>query len=369
MTRRRTLILPATAMAALATAPLLGGIAAAAESTVVVQAGDTLSDIALRHDVDVPQLAALNGISNPHRIYAGQRLQLTDDTTSDEPVATAPRTHTVRSGENLTWIARRYGVSVGAIVAANRITDPSRIYAGQRLTIPGTADGSTGQAGASGPKASDAESAKADAAASAATTHTVRSGENLTWIARRYGITIGAIVAANRITDPSRIYAGQRLTIPGTATATAGAGGAAMPAEMARLVAKRDAVRRIIVEQAQRYGVPAALALAVAWHESGWQQKVVSSAGAVGVMQLLPTTAEWVGSAMLGGRVDVRDARSNVRAGVRLLAHYLDRYDGNRELALAAYYQGQRATDGHGVYPVSRPYIASILALERLFAG
>jgi soluble lytic murein transglycosylase-like protein len=86
-------------------------------------------------------------------------------------------------------------------------------------------------------------------------------------------------------------------------------------------------------------------------------------------MQLLPATGEWVGEAMLGAPVDIGDLRQNVRAGVRLLAHYLDRYDGNRDLALAAYYQGQTAVDRHGIYPVSRPYIASILALEELFGG
>jgi soluble lytic murein transglycosylase-like protein len=72
---------------------------------------------------------------------------------------------------------------------------------------------------------------------------------------------------------------------------------------------------------------------------------------------------------MLGAPVDAHDLRQNVRAGVRLLAHYLDRYDGNRDLVLAAYYQGQRATDLHGVYPVSRPYIASIKMLEAIFGG
>jgi soluble lytic murein transglycosylase-like protein len=138
---------------------------------------------------------------------------------------------------------------------------------------------------------------------------------------------------------------------------------------MAQLVAARDAVRRVIVEEAGRYGVPAAFALAVAWQESGWQQGVVSHAGAIGVMQLMPATAVWVGDAMLGAEVNPHDLRHNVRAGVRLLAHYLDRYDGNRDLVLAAYYQGQWATDHHGIYAVSRPYIASIRVLTGLFGG
>jgi soluble lytic murein transglycosylase-like protein len=72
---------------------------------------------------------------------------------------------------------------------------------------------------------------------------------------------------------------------------------------------------------------------------------------------------------MLGHGVNLWDPRSNVRAGVSLLAHYLRRYGGNRSLALAAYYQGQAGTDRHGIYPVSRPYIASILLLQSMFAG
>jgi soluble lytic murein transglycosylase-like protein len=72
---------------------------------------------------------------------------------------------------------------------------------------------------------------------------------------------------------------------------------------------------------------------------------------------------------MLRAPVDVHDARSNVRAGVRLIAHYLDRYAGNVDLVLAAYYQGQTAADRHGVYAVTRPYVASIKALARIFGG
>lgn len=138
---------------------------------------------------------------------------------------------------------------------------------------------------------------------------------------------------------------------------------------MAYLVGKRSWVRGLLVHQAKRFGVPRALVFAVAWQESGWQQNVVSHAGAVGVMQLMPGTADWIGEAMLGHRVRISEARGNIEAGVRLLRHYLDRYDGNLDLVLAAYYQGQRAVDTHGVYAVSRPYIASIKYLKRLFGG
>jgi soluble lytic murein transglycosylase-like protein len=181
-------------------------------------------------------------------------------------------------------------------------------------------------------------------------------------------VSVGAIAAANHLANPSLIFAGQRLVIPDGARPSASRPPQArMSSTMADLVADRDWVRRLIVRQAHRYDVPRALALAVAWQESGWQQGVVSYAGAVGVMQLMPATAEWVGQTMLGRRVHIHEAGSNITAGVRLLRHYLDRYDGNQDLVLAAYYQGQRAVDHHGIYPISRPYIASIHYLERVF--
>ena len=343
--------------------PMFATAALAADPSVTVKPGDTLSSISKRHHVSIATLVDLNELPNPNRIYAGQRLRVTSKPAKAAPAATskpeAARTHVVKRGQNLTVIARRYDVTVSAIVRANEISNASRIYAGQRLAIPGAPPSAA-------PKAIKASKPAASA------THKVARGENLTTIARAYGISVSALVKANEITNPSRIYAGQRLTIPGKPAApkeskVAAPERATLPASMRALMAKREAVRRTIVEEARRYDVSPAFALAVAWQESGWQQGVVSHAGAVGVMQLMPATAEWVGDVMLGTPVQIRDTRHNVRAGVRLLAHYLAHYDGDRAQVLAAYYQGQWATDHHGIYPVSRPYIASIKVLERLF--
>ena len=285
---RSRILISLVGLAALLAAPILATAVLAADPTIVVKAGDTLTSLAKRHGVEIATLVQLNDLTDPNRIYAGQRLRVSaapPAVAPSAPVTAAPRTHVVASGEHLTGIARRYGVTIAAIVDANRLTDPSRIFAGQRLAIPG------------GPAAAPA-----------------------------------------------------------------------MPPEMAALVAQRDAIRSVIEEEAARFDVPPPLALAVAWQESGWRQGVVSHAGAVGVMQLMPATATWVGDAMLGTPVTIDDTRHNVRAGVRLLAHYLDRYDGDRNRVLAAYYQGQWATDHHGIYAVSRPYIASVRVLEAMFA-
>ncbi len=336
----------------------------AAEPTVVVRNGDTLSGIALRHRTSVARLVALNGLSDPNRIYAGQRLVV--DAGAGPPSAaggkattaagTSPRVHLVRVGEQLTGIAQLYGTTVDAIVRLNGITNPNRILAGQRLLVPAA------RAPASAPKV---------APSPAIVTHRVAPGENLTVIAAQYRTSIAAIVALNHLADASYIRVGEVLRIPDhrQAPATARTATANLPADVARRMAARTAVRDLIVAEARDAGVLPALALAVAWQESGWQQNVVSSAGAVGVMQLLPATGDWIAGSILHASVRLGDTRQNIRAGVALLAHYLGRYRDSRSLALAAYYQGQRSVDVHGILPVSRPYVASILALQALLGG
>lgn len=352
--------------------PVLAATVLAADPTVVVQPGDTLTGIGRRHGVSVRRLTDLNDLANANRIFVGQRLRIGRDgpgsTGSSGGSRAKARTtiHVVSPGATLWDIGRRYRVSVNVIVAANGIANPGQIYPGQRLVIRGT----------STPRHSGSRSSRAAASAPqprARVIHIVSRGSTLSHIAMRYGVSVSAIVAANRISDPSRIFAGQRLVIPRRGAPAAPTARAAsrpgMSTSMATLVAGRARVRGVLVREADHYGVSRALVLAVAWQESGWQQNVVSHAGAVGVMQLMPGTAEWIGEAMLGRPVRINQARSNIAAGVRLLRHYLDRYDGNLDLVLAAYYQGQRAVDTHGIYAVSRPYIASIKYLKGLFGG
>ncbi|MDQ2941033.1 MAG: LysM peptidoglycan-binding domain-containing protein [Chloroflexota bacterium] len=335
---------------------------AAAEPTMVVQAGDTLSQIALEHGVTVERLAALNRIDDPNRIYAGQTLVLEiAKPVTAKPVTAKPApstSHLIQPGEYLIAIADHYGTTVAAIATENRLTNPSFIRAGDRLHIPGVA-------------APPSKPARPSAAVVTTALHVVLAGENLTGIAALYGTTIAAIAQANAIGNPSYIRAGDRLLIPGGKPLRAAAArpSAAKPRSMPNLSAPQQEVRTVIVEEARRFGVPPALALAIGWQESGWRQGVVSRAGAVGVMQLLPATGDWVAATMLHEPVRIGELRSNIRAGVRLVAHYLERYGGDRDRTLAAYYQGQRAVDTIGIYAVSWPYISSVRALEALFSG
>ncbi|HSG15428.1 MAG TPA: LysM peptidoglycan-binding domain-containing protein [Anaerolineae bacterium] len=131
------------------TPPIEGGC------TYVVQPGDTLSSIAVRHGTTVRELVVINNIANPNLIYAGQTLKLSADSNCSQPPTTPPPTtpppttppptsggtYVVKPGDTLSSIAARYGTTVQELAALNGISNPNLIYAGQVLQIPG---GSTG---------------------------------------------------------------------------------------------------------------------------------------------------------------------------------------------------------------------------------
>jgi soluble lytic murein transglycosylase-like protein len=122
------------------------------------------------------------------------------------------------------------------------------------------------------------------------------------------------------------------------------------------------AVRAALERWSTAYGVDPKLARALAWMESGFQQGVVSSVGAVGVMQLLPETWDWVDTILLGTTTP-RTAEGNVQAGVRYLRWQLDQFRGDRRLALAGWYQGARAVRERGLFDDTKQYVSVIQSL------
>jgi soluble lytic murein transglycosylase-like protein len=97
--------------------------------------------------------------------------------------------------------------------------------------------------------------------------------------------------------------------------------------------------------------------------ESGFQTRIVSTAGARGVLQTLPSTREYV-ETVLAGRPLPRTVDGDIEVGVLYLRHLLQVFHGNASLALAGWYQGERAVREHGVYNVSKPFVANVLALQ-----
>ena len=162
--------------------------AAAGSGTYTVQRGDTLSAIARRNSTTVRAIASANGIADPDRIYVGQTLAIP---------GSAEDFHIVRAGETLASIARAQGTTVEELARANGITNVNRIYAGTRLQLAAAA-------------------ALPVPAAVQQQIHLVRPGETLSGIARRFGTSAAAITQANGIADPDLIVVGTPLSVPST---------------------------------------------------------------------------------------------------------------------------------------------------------
>lgn len=116
-----------------------------------------------------------------------------------------------------------------------------------------------------------------------------------------------------------------------------------------------------MVRSARRHGVEPDLALAISWQESGWQQRRISSAGAIGAMQVMPATGRWM-SLDVGRRLNLYGLGDNVTAGVRLID--VLRGETSERRAVAAYYQGLGAVQRHGLYPSTKVYVRDVLALR-----
>lgn len=255
----------------------------------------------------------------------------------------------VKRGDTLSEIARRYHTTVAALRELNDIPGNNMIYAGQSLRVPGRAIDS-----AAAPRT----------AVQVPRYHLVVSGDTLIEIAARYRTSVSWLQARNKLPRSRVIVLGDRLVV-GYTTVAPTRSRAVVRTPRPRPV-PRDRVTALIRAEAKHAGVDPHLALALAWQESGFQQDIVSSAGAVGVMQVMPATGRWVSSQLVGRPLDLSDVEDNVVAGVRFLAVLL-RMTGKPQAALAGYYQGLASVQNNGQYGDTKAYVRNILFLQRRF--
>lgn len=192
--------------------------------------------------------------------------------------------------------------------------------------------------------------------------HVVQPGESFFSIGQRYGISPLLLAQENDLHLSRVIVPGQRLVLPAGVTLPAARSESTVAKPAATQPVGRDAVRGSLDRWSTTYGVDPQLARAVAWMESGFQQDVVSHAGAIGVMQLLPETWDWLDT-LLGVKTP-RTYDGNIRAGVRYLRWLLDEFDGDVRLALAGYYQGARAVRERGLFEDTKRYVSVVLQLR-----
>jgi N-acetylmuramoyl-L-alanine amidase len=386
---------------ALAGALLMVPATASAYFVHVVAPGESLFSIAATDGLTVDQLAAANGLSPTTQLVAGSTLQIppqgsgtavasstatasssgpsTGDGDNDaddvgtSTAAAAPTSsggaYVVQPGDTLTGIASRAGLSPDSLAAANGLDVNGVLISGTVLRLSG---------GAAMVPVSTTVPASSSSSASGA--YVVQPGDTLTAIATRAGLSMRSLAAANGL-DPNRVLvSGTVLHLSGSpAVAVSSSAASSQPVGAAAEGTPTDppypTPERVTAPQvgsiAAQNGVPASLAAAIAWQESGFNNDLVSSADARGVMQILPGTWQWIQNTLDTGGPPLAPASAadNVRGGVLMLHSLLDATGGDAAMAAAGYYQGLPSVQQHGMYPDTQRYVQNVLSLERQFGG
>jgi LysM repeat protein len=246
-------------------------------ATYTVRQGDTVSAIARRYGLKTASLLSWNGLGWNSVIQPGRVLRLTAPGAAPTAPAPAPpasspasTSYTIAQGDTISRIARTFGVSVAAVLQANRLSPSSIIYPGQRLTIPSRIVPAAAQTAATQAPAPQ------PAPGPAATTWTVRTGDTVTGIANRFGVTVAAVLTANGLSRSSIIYPGQRLAIPSPTG----------------LTTEQMANAKLIIKVGRQLGVSdrgIAIALGTAMQESSLRNLAHGDRDSVGLFQQRPS--------------------------------------------------------------------------------
>jgi LysM repeat protein len=294
--------------------------------------------------------------------------------------------HVIAPGESLTSVAVQDGLSIAQLAAANGMSPNAELISGAPLVIP--PQNSTAVAPATGAPAvgdgdadgDDPGAAAAPAAAPASfTAYIVQPGDTLTAIAARAGVSVAQLAAANGLDPNGILLSGSTLHLGGGGTYVASSsaatsqpvGAAAQGSSSAPPYPTPEFVTSgQVASIAAANGVPPSLADAIAYQESGFNNNLVSSADARGVMQITPGTWDWIGQTLAGpAPLAPASAVDNIRGGVLLLRSLLNATGGNEALAAAGYYQGLPSVLRNGEYSDTQQYVNDIQALQGRFGG
>jgi LysM repeat protein len=308
-------------------------------------------------------------------------------------IASANFLHVVSPGESLASVAATDGLSVTQLAAANGISLSTPLVAGSTLGIPPRGPASPGVpttgrvSTAVGSTVGDGDGDSDDRGTSPAVppvqtysasgSYVVRGGDTLSAIAARAGMTVAQLAADNGLSPNGYLISGTVLRFGGGGAAgpaaasvsqPVGAPAQGSPAGPPYLTPQRVTAAQV-GSIAAANGVPPSLAEAIGWQESGFNNGLVSSADARGVMQILPGTWQWINSSLTRTSLSPYSATDNIRGGVLLLHSLLQATGGSPSLAAAGYYQGLPSVQRHGLLPSTQRYVKDVMSLTSSFGG
>jgi LysM repeat protein len=378
----------------------------AAPVEYTIARGDTVSGIAGKFGLDTYEVLKLNNLQPNTIIYPGQKIKLSGSASSPAPAPAAPApaapanaggSYTVKSGDTLSAIAARHNVSLSDVFSWNGLNMRSIIYPGQKIKVgageapsPAPAAPAT-PAPALQPASAPAAPAPAAPAPAPAGAYTIKAGDTLSAIAARHGVKLSDLLAANQLSMTAVIYPGNKLAIPGASIQPAASTPAANVAPLvpssflgfsypaavvssanenkallnASPVPSRAEMRTIVADTARRMGVEPSLALAFANQESGFNQRAVSPANAIGTMQVIPSSGQWA-SDLVGRQLNLLNPYDNATAGVAIIKQLIATSK-DVDTAIAGYYQGQYSVSKNGLYDDTKAYVAAIKAQQKDF--
>ena len=292
------------------------------------------------------------------------------------PAAGAHALHTVTAGETLWSIAARNNLTTRTVAIYNGLSPDAHVILGSALKVPTIAEGAAALARAGVVPSTVTGVVVAPAPAGAPRVqgaYVVREGDTLGALAAQTGVSVVQMAYVNGLDPNGLLLTGTVLKLPNGAPAPARA---AQPAPALRVVPQAPPVPTPVRVSAERvkqlaaeHGAPASLAAAIAWQESGFNNGLVSSANARGVMQVMPGTWDWVQRNLASSPLNPTSAEDNVRVGSLYLARLMREAGGDPRLAAAGYYQGMNSVRSRGMFDDTKRYVDNVMALSARFGG
>ena len=307
--------------------------------------------------------------------------------------------HVVQPGETLWSIASANNLYTGALAAYNGLPPEASVVLGSTIMVPSAAEalpkvnaalangapqpsgvvinggnGVTNAPAAPAPAPAATTSSRSSAPPPAGA-YLVKAGDTFSALASRAGVTAEQVAGVNGLDVNAPLLAGTTIKLPPASAPVRQQPAAPQQAAPPPTTqpAPQPAPGRVsagdIHTVAAQNGVPGSLAAAIAWQESGFNNAMVSSANARGVMQVMPGTWDWVQRNLAKRRLDPGSATDNVHAGTLYLGQLLKETGGDPVTAAAGYYQGLASVKKIGMLPETQQYVNNVMALRGRFGG